>query len=205
MNKNAAEIKQRLDLPTFLLSHYGVTFRNGRAACLKAHLHTNGDRNPSMQLHKNGQRVRCFAHDCLGGWADVFKILQEIEGVDFPTAKQICGEFIGLKSGTQLKRRHISKKNETVSFFPPPRRLAWREQAGRLENLALDLNLKAERKMALSQAIDPDQLPNTVFDKAMEGIGRAFRDKALAEMLEELACTIRDAGLTKEKNYAKAS
>ncbi len=69
----------------------------------------------------------------------------------------------------------------------------------------MDLNLKTERTLALSQNIDPNQLPDTVFDKAMEGIRRVFRDKALAEMLEEVAFTIRDMGLTKEKNHVKTS
>ncbi len=202
---DAAEIKQRLDLPSFLLSRYGVTFRNGRTACLKAHLHNHGDKDPSMPLSKNQKAVKCVAGDHLGGWADCFKVVQEMEGVDFPTAKQICGEFVGLKNTTQTKRKDLSKKNATVGNLHSPRRLPWREQSHRLEMLALDLSLKAERTLALSHTLDPNQVPDKLLDKAMEGIRRAFRDRALAEMLEETAFAIRDQGLTKEKNYAKAS
>ncbi|MCH8041445.1 MAG: hypothetical protein IH977_14045 [Nitrospinae bacterium] len=202
---NAAEIKQRVDLQTFLLSRYGVTFRNSRAACLKAHLHAHGDKDPSMPLSKNQKAVKCFAGDHLNGWADCFKVVQEMEGVDFPTAKQICGEFVGLKHTTPLKRKSMAKKSPIIADVPLPRLLPWREQAGRLEMLALDLNLKAERTLALSKNLDPNQVPDTVLDRAMEGIRRAFRDKALAKMLEELTFTIRDKGLTEERKYVHAS
>lgn len=205
MNKNAAEIKQLLDLPSFLKSRHGVSFEKGRAKCLKAELHTHGDKDPSLILSKNRKAVKCMAGDHLNGWADCFQVVQVMEGVDFLTAKTICGEFVGLKSATQTKRRDLSKENATVVDLLPPRCLSWREQAGRLEMLALDLNLKAERTLALSKNLDPNQVPDTVLDRAMEGIRRAFRDKALAKMLEELTFTIRDKGLTEERKYANAS
>ena len=85
-----------------------------------------------------------------------------------------------------------------------PRKFSWREQAGGLETLALDLTLKAEHALTLSQTLYPNQLPDKWLDQAMEGIRRAFRDQALAEMLEELAFGIRDKGLTEERNYAHA-
>jgi len=202
---NNAEIKQQVDLEAFILNRYGVTFSHGKAACLRAELHNHGDRNPSMLLSKNGNSVKCFAGDHLGGWADCFKVVQEMEGVDFPTAKQICGEFLGLKSATPSKRQGRAKKSATVADLPQPRRLSGRDKAERLEMLALDLKLKSKRRLTSSQTLAPNQVTDTLFDKAMERIYLAFRDKALAEMLEELAFTIRVVGLTEEQNYVHTS
>ncbi len=129
MNKNAAEIKQRLDLPSFLLSRYGAIFHNGRAACLKAHLHNHNDKNPSMPLSKNQEAVQCVAGDHLNGWADCFQVVRVMEGVDFPTAKLFCAEFVGLKNAAPTKRKSMAKKHDTVPFLPPSRRLSFREQA----------------------------------------------------------------------------
>ena len=59
-----------------------------------------------------------MAGDHLNGWADCFKVLQENEGVDFPTAKKICGEFVGL-NGQPSPRRIL-------------RRFKWEDAEGRV-------------------------------------------------------------------------
>jgi len=162
--------------------------REGKEICFLCPGHP--DTHPSARWNPDKQVWFCHVCHQGGGWRDL-------------------GQHLGLvqpaTSGRQPGKSPTSKTKILEHPTHKKGRLSWREQAGQLETLALDLNLKAERKFALSQTLDPNQVPDTVLDGATEGIRRAFRDKALAEMLEATAFAIRDKGLTKERNYANAS
>ena len=116
---DAKTIKKSVDLAKFLADRYHIIVRNRKGKCLYAHLHKNGDANPSLLLSEGGKAAKCLAGDHLKGWADCFKIVQHMEHVDFPTAIRICGEYVGVRA--------------TDSRQPPRRiirRYAWRDREG---------------------------------------------------------------------------
>ncbi len=102
---DASEIKRRLDLPSFLRSRYGIEFHRNAAKCLFSERHTHGDARPSMVLSRDHTAVRCMAGDHLDGWADCFEVVQRKDGVDFPTAKQVCAEYAGMNGEKSSARR----------------------------------------------------------------------------------------------------
>ena len=111
MKVDPSLIRARLDLPNFLHSRYGLTFQHGKARCLFADRHKNGDRNPSWVLSRDGRSVKCMAGDHFQGFQDCFGILMVFEGLGFPQAVQECLNFIrGIAPNTNgpSKRRIVA-------------------------------------------------------------------------------------------------
>lgn len=62
-----------------LKSRYGRIVRGRLTQCLCPENHAHGDLRPSLVVNPDHTRVKCFAHDCFGGWAGIEKLLQIVD------------------------------------------------------------------------------------------------------------------------------
>jgi hypothetical protein len=95
------EVWRALGLPGDLPERDGVTF-----PCPFAENHSNGDRNPSFNIHAGGMRFKCFACGAAGGAVDLLAL---VLGVD---EKAACWKLIELAGGAAARM-----KNPLISTY----------------------------------------------------------------------------------------
>ena len=110
MRDAVAEIKSRLNIED-LVSQYVVLKRTG--ATLKGLCPFHSEKSPSFVVSPDRGIAYCFG--CHKG-GDVFKFLQEIEGIEFGEALKILAE----KTGVELEKQQMAKritKDERSDLF----------------------------------------------------------------------------------------
>ena len=112
------EMKKRVDPAAFAGERYGIQFNaSGKARCPHADRHSNGDRNPSFQVHK--ATFRCWSQGCFGEkGVDVFGLVMDMDGVGLSEARRIVAEFVksnGSTSGTPAHPQGAPRQNGQVA------------------------------------------------------------------------------------------
>ena len=86
-------MKTKVELLQAFLEEKGLFVPQGfgewhKVSCFNDVAHPRGDRNPSASVNLRTGRYHCFACD-LGG--DVYDLLYQLEGLDFPAARARLG------------------------------------------------------------------------------------------------------------------
>lgn len=94
------ELKTRVDAAAFARSRYGIVLdSHGKGRCPHPERHSNGDANPSFQLHKGN--FKCWSQGCFGEkGVDVFGLVEELDGVRLTEAKRVVEEYAGGSGGS---------------------------------------------------------------------------------------------------------
>ena len=95
------QTRERLDIED-VARDYGINFdERGQARCPFPERHNNGDANPSLNLDRERQRIRCFSQGCFDRHGhkgvDVFGFIQVMSKCDFSEALSKAARWAGLQ------------------------------------------------------------------------------------------------------------
>ncbi len=135
------------------------------------------DHHPSARWHPAKQVWCCDVCHVGGGSRDLSKRLGvEAQGHSNKRAQR--------PSASSDKRQHFD----------------WRRTAGRFQDHAEGLWLRAEGVLGAAKGLDISAWSENDLDAAWGAIWRAFKDVARSDFLEDLACHIRCRGLSEEQH-----
>jgi putative DNA primase/helicase len=91
------ELKSRFDIADYAENHYGIVWNDkGLACCPFPEKHMNGDRDPSCQVSRDFQTVKCWSQGCFGEkGVDIIGLVQKMEKMSFREAKQKLEQEVG--------------------------------------------------------------------------------------------------------------
>ncbi len=100
-----AALKGRFDIADFAKSQYRLeTDERGWGHCPFPENHNNGDKNPSLQIDEEHQRVRCWSQGCFGEkGADIIDLVRKMEAVSFQEAVNILKRESGTSANHPVK------------------------------------------------------------------------------------------------------
>lgn len=100
-----AALKGRFDIADFAKSRYRLeTDERGWGHCPFPENHNNGDKNPSLQIDEEHQRVRCWSQGCFGEkGADIIDLVRKMETVSFQEAVNILEREPGTSANHPVK------------------------------------------------------------------------------------------------------
>jgi hypothetical protein len=136
------------------------------------------DRSPSLSLRVGERAVlmKCFA-GC--------------------SIQEIC-DAIGIEVRELFFTSSRGQSRKSIPVQPMPH-FSWRTMATRLEQHALSLHLRSESVLEAAKRLDPSGWSSHDLDCAMDAISRAYSDAERAEMLEDVAYSLRARGLETER------
>jgi hypothetical protein len=136
----------------------------------------HADKTPSLSISEGerGLLLRCWA-GCT---------INEIAAVLGLTVQDLFYD-----SGTDRRSRRPA---------PKPRRLDWRKTAAAFMGHADSLWLRATNVLDAARGLDCSALTDEEIETAMDAVARAYADLERAELLRDVACSVRLRGLIAE-------